>query len=568
MAQSNNGDLFSFVIEPEFDTGNIKDHARMLEKELKEIAERISTEIADKMGDAFQFPANFDMTDINQVMRLVSQLGGEVTRTGTQINASFKDVDGNIVKVTGSIENAISKIKNLREKELSQANAVGNTKVATMATQELGFINQYENTGMTYGGSDQIKDQNELQQQILHNLQQEYQWSVKIADANRDGDQLKAKYYNDLLSNSKLETDALKNGYQGTMDEISATEQLNSTRLIAYQNYVQQQKSQSDAHKTEQKNIQDATTLMKQYYTTRSNMDKMEANGQSGGNYWNEQKQEIDSVTQKLEQYGITVDQTTGKLNFDSQSKNAQQLGQNLDKVNTTLEQGNTALDQRRAKMADQAPITAIQEYGKQLKVVNELESNNKTGTQAYKDSKAALDALEQELAKYGITIKTATDGTKSMEAAQGTQATQTEVCTQAIQDFNAQQQNGQTASDGFGKSIQESVANFIKYQVALEALNKLVSEFTSAIKDMDDAMTQVRMVTMGSYEDTVKLSQQYGELAQKLGTTVTTVAEGADAWLRQGYNAKDAMTMLEASTILATVGQMDAAEATDQLTA
>lgn len=532
MAQSNNGDLFSFVIEPEFDTGNIKDHARMLEKELKEIAERISTEIADKMGDAFQFPANFDMTDINQVMRLVSQLGGEVTRTGTQINASFKDVDGNIVKVTGSIENAISKIKNLREKELSQANAVGNTKVATMATQELGFINQYENTGMTYGGSDQIKDQNELQQQILHNLQQEYQWSVKIADANRDGDQLKAKYYNDLLSNSKLETDALKNGYQGTMDEISATEQLNSTRLIAYQNYVQQQKSQSDARKTEQKNIQDATTLMKQYYTTRSNMDKMEANGQSGGNYWNEQKQEIDSVTQKLEQYGITVDQTTGKLNFDSQSKNAQQLGQNLDKVNTTLEQGNTALDQRRAKMADQAPITAIQEYGKQLKVVNELESNNKTGTQAYKDSKAALDALEQELAKYGITIKTATDGTKSMEAAQGTQATQTEACTQAMQDFNAQQQNGQTASDGFGKSIEESVANFIKYQVALEALNKLVSEFTSAIKDMDDAMTQVRMVTMGSYEDTVKLSQQYGELAQKLGTTVTTVAEGADAWL------------------------------------
>ena len=532
MAQSNNGDLFSFVIEPEFDTGNIKDHARMLEKELKEIAERISTEIADKMGDAFQFPANFDMTDINQVMRLVSQLGGEVTRTGTQINASFKDVDGNIVKVTGSIENAINKIKNLREKELSQANAVGNTKVATMATQELGFINQYENTGMTYGGSDQIKEQNELQQQILHNLQQEYQWSVKIADANRDGDQLKAKYYNDLLSNSKLETDALKNGYQGTMDEISATEQLNSTRLIAYQNYVQQQKSQSDAHKTEQKNIQDATTLMKQYYTTRSNMDKMEANGQSGGNYWNEQKQEIDSVTQKLEQYGITVDQTTGKLNFDSQSKNAQQLGQNLDKVNTTLEQGNTALDQRRAKMADQAPITAIQEYGKQLKVVNELESNNKTGIQAYKDSKAALDALEQELAKYGITIKTATDGTKSMEAAQGTQATQTEACTQAMQDFNAQQQNGQTASDSFRKSIEESVANFIKYQVALEALNKLVSEFTSAIKDMDDAMTQVRMVTMGSYEDTVKLSQQYGELAQKLGTTVTTVAEGADAWL------------------------------------
>lgn len=525
MAQNTN-DIFDFIISPVFDISQVKDQQGTIEDELKKIAKDISDKISKEMGAGFQFPIGFKDTDINDVIKMVESLGGSVKRVGTSIQTSFKNATGEVITLKDSIADAVSVAK---QNNLSAFG--GNSQNASIIQKNVDdFL--ASGTNYTTNSNESIKEQNELQQRILSNLQQEYQWAVKIADANRDGDQLKAKYYSDLLSNSKLETDALKNGYQGTMDEISATEQLNSTRLTAYQNYTQQQKSQTDAHKTEQKNIQDATALMKQYYTTRFNMDKMEANGQSGGNYWNEQKQEIDDVTQKLEQYGITVDQTTGKLNFDSQSKNAQQLGQNLDKVNTTLEQGNTALDQRRAKMADQAPITAIQEYGKQLKVVNELESNKKTGTQAYKDSKAALDALEQELAKYGITIKTATDGTKSMEAAQGTQATQTEACTQAMQEFNAQQQNSKTASDGFGKSIEESVANFIKYQVALEALNKLVSEFTSAIKDMDDAMTQVRMVTMGSYEDTVKLSQQYGELAQKLGTTVTTVAEGADAWL------------------------------------
>ena len=537
MAQSNNGDLFSFVIEPEFDTGNIKDHARMLEKELKEIAERISTEIADKMGDAFQFPANFDMTDINQVMRLVSQLGGEVTRTGTQINASFKDVDGNIVKVTGSIENAISKIKNLREKELSQANAVGNTKVATMATQELGFINQYENTGMTYGGSDQIKERNELESNIIQNLEKQYQYELKIKDAVKDGDTAKENYYNSLKSILSAETSGYQNQLQNltgsdTTAEIQKQEAALRKKADAYDTLVAAQKKQETQDATEKQNITQATTLLKQYYTIRSNMDKMKANGQEGGNYWSEQEQELQKVIASLTTYGVTVDQTTGKLKFDQQSQQALQLASNIDKVNNTVNQGNAGIDQRNAKLADQAPITAIKNYEHELRKARELESNNKQGTQAYQQTQQAIAALETELDKYGIKVNISADGTHTLEVKQGAATTQTQELTEAINNFNVSQENANAQNDSFGKSIQESVANFIKYQVALEALNKLVSEFTSAIKDMDDAMTQVRMVTMGSYEDTVKLSQQYGELAQKLGTTVTTVAEGADAWL------------------------------------
>ena len=80
--------------------------------------------------------------------------------------------------------------------------------------------------------------------------------------------------------------------------------------------------------------------------------------------------------------------------------------------------------------------------------------------------------------------------------------------------------------------------------------------------------MTQVQMVTMGSYEDTVKLAQQYGQLAQQLGQTTSTVAEGADVWLRQGKTAQETTQLLTASTTLATVGQLDAATATTDLTA
>lgn len=562
MAQSNNGDIFDFLINPVFSTEGVKDSYNTLSDELGRIAERIADQIEDKLGDAFT--KGIDKTNINQVIKLVNSLGGEVTRTGTTINTTFKDASGNIIKVADNVKSAISLIENdlvdLRNKGVDIGDSL--TK-----------IQEFKTTGQTYTFSDQIKEQNELENNIIQNLEKRYQYELKIKDAQRDGDSAKKSYYETLKSILKTERDEystqLKNlTGSDTTAEIQKQEAALRQKANAYGVLTSEQKKQETQDATEKKNIQDATTLLKQYYTIRSNMDKMKANGQEGGNYWSEQEQELQKVISSLTTYGVTVDQTTGKLKFNQQAQQALQLASNIDKVNNTVNQGNSGIDQRNAKLADQAPITAIKNYEQELRKARELESNNKQGTQAYQQTQQAIAALETELDKYGIKVNTSADGTHTLEVKQGAATTQTQQLTEAINNFNVSQENANTQNDSFGKSIQESIANFIKYQVALEALNKLVSEFTSAIKDMDDAMTQVRMVTMGSYEDTVKLSQQYGELAQKFGTTVTTVAEGADAWLRQGYNAKDAMTMLEASTTLATVGQMDAAEATDQLTA
>ena len=562
MAQSNNGDIFDFLINPVFSTEGVKDSYNTLSDELGRIAERIANQIEDKLGDAFT--KGIDKTNINQVIKLVNSLGGEVTRTGTTINTTFKDASGNIIKVADNVKSAISLIENdlvdLRNKGVDIGDSL--TK-----------IQEFKTTGKTYTFSDQIKEQNELENNIIQNLEKRYQYELKIKDAQRDGDSAKKSYYETLKSILKTERDEystqLKNlTGSDTTAEIQKQEAALRQKANAYGVLTSEQKKQETQDAIEKKNIQDATTLLKQYYTIRSNMDKMKANGQEGGNYWSEQEQELQKVIASLTTYGVTVDQTTGKLKFDQQAQQALQLASNIDKVNTTVNQGNSGIDQRNAKLADQAPITAIKNYEQELRKARELESNNKQGTQAYQQTQQAIAALETELDKYGIKVNISADGTHTLEVKQGAATTQTQQLTEAINNFNVSRENANAQNDSFGKSIQESVANFIKYQVALEALNKLVSEFTSAIKEMDDAMTQVRMVTMGSYEDTVKLSQQYGELAQKLGTTVTTVAEGADAWLRQGYNAKDAMTMLEASTTLATVGQMDAAEATDQLTA
>lgn len=56
--------------------------------------------------------------------------------------------------------------------------------------------------------------------------------------------------------------------------------------------------------------------------------------------------------------------------------------------------------------------------------------------------------------------------------------------------------------------------------------------------------------------------------MAKELGSTTTQIANGADAWLRQGRNLEETSKLLENSMILAKIGMLDESQATDDLTA
>ena len=56
--------------------------------------------------------------------------------------------------------------------------------------------------------------------------------------------------------------------------------------------------------------------------------------------------------------------------------------------------------------------------------------------------------------------------------------------------------------------------------------------------------------------------------MAKELGSTTTQIAEGADAWLRQGKSIDEANTLIKDSMILSKIGMIDASDATEDLTA
>lgn len=561
MAQSKS-DLFEFVLRPKFDTENVDDNAKILSDELERIAEKISKQISTKIGGAF---SNFNTKDINKVTEVVAQLGGQVTRTGTSISASFKDTQGNIIKVTDSVKTAIDVIEEyyqtLRTKGVTSDQGVS-------VSSALQKIQEFRTTGKTYTGSDEIKEQNQIEKEIIQNLEKRYQYETKIMDAKQQGNSVNVQYYTSLKTQLATERQELEKQLS-TQNTVAKQNIANAEQeLIAKRNVYQQNLQNQAAAEKENTNLTNSISLLNQYQSVQAKITQAETSGQKGSAYYQELEKQLQSIVSEMKQYGLVIDQATGKLTFDKTATSAVQAKENIDKVEKAVKSVGTSLDTTNAKAKDQKLLSTIKEYVKQYQTLQTLESQGKQDTQVYKDTQTAMNSLVSTLKQYGIEVQTSTNGTARFVVVQKNQENQTEQVTDALRQANVTLETHKEGQKSLSDSVQSSVENFLKYQVAMEAINKITSEFTSAIYDMNEAMTQVRMVTMGSYEDTVALADSYTKLAKQLGTTTTTVAEGADAWLRQGYSAQDAMEMLKQSTTLAVVGQLNASEATDQLTA
>ena len=94
------------------------------------------------------------------------------------------------------------------------------------------------------------------------------------------------------------------------------------------------------------------------------------------------------------------------------------------------------------------------------------------------------------------------------------------------------------------------------------------VRNIISTVKELDASLTNLRIVTGGTREETQRLLSTYNQMAQELGSTTAKVANSAVEWQRQGYNISDTNTLIKDSMVLSIVGFMDEADAAKSLTA
>lgn len=124
---------------------------------------------------------------------------------------------------------------------------------------------------------------------------------------------------------------------------------------------------------------------------------------------------------------------------------------------------------------------------------------------------------------------------------------------------------------DLMGDDIKRAFQRITDFGVAARILNKVQKEIANVYQNilkLNEAMTDIRIVTGASVDEANSLMTSYNKLAKELGTTTTEVAKSASEWMRQGYSASESVNLITSSVKLARLGFMDMSSATTSLTA
>lgn len=125
---------------------------------------------------------------------------------------------------------------------------------------------------------------------------------------------------------------------------------------------------------------------------------------------------------------------------------------------------------------------------------------------------------------------------------------------------------------DVMANDIRRATMRVADFGIAAKILNKIPQDIQKVIqytKELDAAMTNIRIVGGYNEEQAKVLMRSYTELGETLGATTVEVATAANEWLRQGYEASDQLEeLISASTKLSKLGMISASEATTALTA
>ena len=201
------------------------------------------------------------------------------------------------------------------------------------------------------------------------------------------------------------------------------------------------------------------------------------------------------------------------------------------------------------------------------VKKSDEAQDNEKeTLTQLVSVIDQIISAKKQNLSLLEEELKDTGAYTKAQEKRKESEL-QTE---KAILKINSASEKNIDLLAEMKQRIARTVEEFLTIGIVdniFSAITQSIRESIETIKELNEAMTDVQMVTEGTDSETQKLASQYSDLAQELGATTTEIANGASEWLRQGKSVKETTELLKASMTLSKVGAIESSKATELLT-
>ena len=209
-------------------------------------------------------------------------------------------------------------------------------------------------------------------------------------------------------------------------------------------------------------------------------------------------------------------------------------------------------------------------EYDYRLKIDDARRKSNITSGRERKSYQEFIKATQQQLKIAQVTAQEKRKAVTDKDAALIESGLQGQFSVKRAAMYT-KDKGARNIFDLMGDDIKRAFQRITDFGVAARILNKVQKEIANVYQNilkLNEAMTDIRIVTGASVDEANSLMTSYNKLAKELGTTTTEVAKSASEWMRQGYSASESVNLITSSVKLARLGFMDMSSATTSLTA
>jgi hypothetical protein len=122
-----------------------------------------------------------------------------------------------------------------------------------------------------------------------------------------------------------------------------------------------------------------------------------------------------------------------------------------------------------------------------------------------------------------------------------------------------------------FASGLQSSITRIAQYAIASGVLYSALAELRKQIQfiiDLNKEMTNIQIVGGYSKEQVQQMAKGYNELGREMGVSTLAIARGSLEFIRQGKTAEETAILIKNSTMMSKLGNMEAAQSSEALTA
>lgn len=219
---------------------------------------------------------------------------------------------------------------------------------------------------------------------------------------------------------------------------------------------------------------------------------------------------------------------------------------------------------EQQIKRTDSANQKSITTLGKAEEALRNCSSAQHSSSQASQDAydnlqKAAslLKDARQKYASGAIGIDELEEATKNTNT--------------ALREAEVQFNRTGDATETFGKRLQNIASRYTTRLIATQAVTLAVKEMRKMVTEaiaIDDAMTQMQIVTKASSSEMSKFGDNAANVAKQTASSITDVIDSATTYARLGYNTDTSTALAKYTSMISKVGDIGVSDVQSAVTA